>query len=129
MRTAKETTDKTKRQPAEWEKICVNDATDRGLISKVYRQLIHLNIRENNPTSRRPKQTFLQRKHTDDQQAHERHSASLNVREMRIKTTMRYHFTTEQPSLKSLQIINAGEGVERKEPSYTAGRNVNWCSH
>ena len=30
---------------------------------------------------------------------------------------------------KSLQIINAGEGVEKKEPSYIVGGNVNWCSH
>ena len=35
---------------------------------------------------------------------------------------------SEQPSSKNLQIINAGEGVEEKEPSYTAGGNVNWCS-
>ena len=31
-------------------------------------------------------------------------------------------------SLKSLQIINAGEGVEKREPSYTVGGNINWCS-
>ena len=30
---------------------------------------------------------------------------------------------------KSLQIINAGEGVEKREPSSTVGGNVNWCSH
>ena len=35
---------------------------------------------------------------------------------------------SEWPSLKSLQIINAGEGVKKKEPSYTVGGNVNWCS-
>ena len=37
---AKETTNKTKRQPTEWEKIFVNDMTDKGLISKIYTQLI-----------------------------------------------------------------------------------------
>ena len=37
---------------------------------------------------------------------------------------------SEWPLLKiSLQILNAGEGVEKKEPSFTAGGNVNWCSH
>ena len=35
----------------------------------------------------------------------------------------------EWPAPKSLQIINAGEGAEEREPSYTAGRKVNWCSH
>ena len=42
--TAKETIDKTKRQPTEWEKIFANDMTDKGLISKIYKELIQLNI-------------------------------------------------------------------------------------
>ena len=47
---------------------------------------------------------------------------------MQIKTLMRYHLT-EWPSLECLQIINAGQGVEKNEPSYPDGGNVNWCSH
>ena len=38
--TAKETINKTKRQPTEWEKIFANDATDKGFISKIYKQLM-----------------------------------------------------------------------------------------
>ena len=38
--TAKETISKVKRQPSEWEKIIVNEKTDKGLISKIYKQLI-----------------------------------------------------------------------------------------
>ena len=38
--TAKETTNKTKRQPSEWEKIFANESTDKGLISKIYKQLM-----------------------------------------------------------------------------------------
>ena len=45
--TAKETINKTKRQPSEWEKIFANEATDKGLISKIYKQLIQLNIKKN----------------------------------------------------------------------------------
>ena len=41
---AKETTNKMKRQPTEWEKIFANIMTDKGLISKIYKQLIQLNI-------------------------------------------------------------------------------------
>ena len=41
---AKETINKMKRQPTEWEKIFPNDATDKGLISKIYKQFIQLNI-------------------------------------------------------------------------------------
>ena len=48
--TAKETINKTKRQPSEWEKIFANGSTDKGLISKIYKQLMELNIKEtNNP--------------------------------------------------------------------------------
>ena len=47
--TAKETTSKVKRQPSEWEKIIANETTDKGLISKIYKQLIQLNaIKTNN---------------------------------------------------------------------------------
>ena len=50
FRTAKETTSKVKRQPSEWEKIIANETADKGLISKIYKQLIQLNTRKtNNP--------------------------------------------------------------------------------
>ena len=67
--TAKETISKVKRQPSEWEKIIANEAADKELISKIHKQLMQLNTRKtNNPIKKwgkRPKQTFLQRKHTD----------------------------------------------------------------
>ena len=48
--TAKETISKVKTQPSEWEKIIANETTDKGLISKIYKQLIQLNNRKtNNP--------------------------------------------------------------------------------
>ena len=46
--TAKETVSKVKRQPSEWEKIIANETTDKGLISKIYKQLIQLNARKTN---------------------------------------------------------------------------------
>ena len=46
--TAKETINKAKRQPSEWKKIFANEATVKGLISKVYRQLMQLNIKKTN---------------------------------------------------------------------------------
>ena len=48
--TTKETISKVKRQPSEWEKIIANETTDKGLTSKLYKQLIQLNTRKtNNP--------------------------------------------------------------------------------
>ena len=48
--TAKETINKTKRQPPEWEKIFANESLDKGLISKLYKQLMKLDIKKtNNP--------------------------------------------------------------------------------
>ena len=65
----KETVSKVKRQPSEWEKIITNKATDKELISKIYKQLLQLNYRKiNDPIKKmgqRTKQTFHQRRHTD----------------------------------------------------------------
>ena len=47
--TAKETISKVKRQPSDWEKIRANETTDKGLISKIYKQLIQFSTRKTNP--------------------------------------------------------------------------------
>ena len=64
--TTKETINKVKRQPSKWEKIIANEATDKELISKIYKELLQLNSRINDPIKKlaRSKQTFLQRRHT-----------------------------------------------------------------
>ena len=69
--TAKETKTKVKKKKnSEWEKIIINETSDKGLISQMYKQLIQLNSRKvkqpNQKVGKRPKQTSLQRRHTDD---------------------------------------------------------------
>ena len=63
-----ETINKVKRQHTEWEKIIANETTDKRLISKIYKQLIQVNMRNKQPhqkVGKRSKQAFLQRRYTD----------------------------------------------------------------
>ena len=119
---------KVKRQCSEWEKITVNEITDKRLISKTYKQLTKLNARKtNSPIKKWGKDLNRHFSREDIQMANKhmkRYSTSLIIREMQIKTTVRYHLTlVRMATIKCLQKINAGEGVEQRELS--VGGNVN----
>ena len=95
--TAKEAISEVKRQPSEWEKIIAKETTDKRLISKIYKQLIQLNPRKtNNPIKKWEKDLNRHFCREDIQMANKhlkRCSTSLIIRDMQIKTAMRYQLT------------------------------------
>ena len=128
--TAKESISKVKRQPSEWEKIIANETTDKRLISKIYKQLIQLNARKTNNPIKKWEKDLNRHFSKEDIQMSNKHmkrcSIPLIIREMQVKTTMRYYLTRVRMAIiKNLQTINAGEGVEKRERSCTVGGNVN----
>ena len=92
--TAKETINKTKRQPTEWEKIFANDISDKGLVSKIYKALTKLHTRKTNNSVKKWAENMNRHLSKDIQMAN-RHmrgcSMSLLIREIQIKATLRYH--------------------------------------
>ena len=121
--TTKETINKVKRQPSEWERIIANETTDKGLISKIYKQLIQLNTRKtNNPIKMWGKDLNRHfskedirwlntwNKHMKNAQ----YCSLLGKWKSKLQWNISLHLS-EWPSSKSLQTINAGKGVEKRE--------------
>ena len=92
--TTKETISKVKRQPSEWEKIIANEATDKELIWKIYKQLLQLNSRKISGPIKNWATELNRHFSKEDMQMASKHmkrcSTSLFIRETQIKTTMRY---------------------------------------
>ena len=103
-----------KRQPSEWEKIFANEATDKGLISKIYEQLMELNIQKiNNPI----KNGHLSKEDMHMANKHmKRCSPSLISREMQVKSEVSPHTDQNVYHQKNLQKIDAGRMWRKGNP-------------
>ena len=92
----KETINKKKRQQTDWEKIFTNNTFDKRLIFKIYKERIHLNNKKPNNSVKKwtdDPNTYFSQENTQMANRHmKRCSNSLAIREMQIKTTMRYYF-------------------------------------
>ena len=134
--TEKETINRTQRQPSDCAKIIANETRDKGLISKTQKQFMKLNIKITNNSIKKwvedqnryfSKDIQMVNKHIKRcSKKKKRCSTSLLIKEMQIK--LQGVISTHQSewlSSNNLQIINTGEGVDKREPSFTVGGNVN----
>jgi hypothetical protein len=106
---AKDTVNKTKRPPIDLERIFTYLKSDRGLISNIYKELKRMDYRKsNNPIKRwgselnkeiSPEEYRMAEKHL------KKYSTSLIIREMQIKTTLRFHLTP----VRMAKIKNLGD--------------------
>ena len=107
--TAKETINKMKRKPTEWEKIFANDVTGNTLISKIYKQLIQLNNKTNNPIKKWAEDLnryFSKEAIQLDNRHMKRCSTLLIIREMQIKTAMMYHLPLVRTAIIKMSTNN-----------------------
>ena len=112
-----------KGQLTKWEKIPGDSATDKRLISKIYKQLMQFHIKRTNNLIRKwvaDLNRYLSKDMWIVKKAYEKMLSIANYWRMQIKTTKKYHLSVVRMAIiKKSKITNAGEGMEKRKPSYT----------
>ena len=107
---AKENSIKMKREPTVWENVFANDTSDKGLISKICKELTQLHSRKTKSPIKKWAKDLNRHLSNEDIQRAQRYmkgcSASLVIREMQIKTTMRYHFIPVRMAMINKSVNN-----------------------
>ena len=99
--------------------------SDKGLISRIYKELKQIYKKQTNPLKNMNRH-FTKEDIYEDNKHMKKCSSSLLIREIQIKTTLRYHSCQlEWRSFKNLETTDAGEYVEKQEHVYTVGGSVN----
>ena len=105
---AKDTVNRRKLQPTDWENIFTNPTSDRGLISNIYKELKRLDSREPNNHIKKWETELKREFSTEERERAQKHLKTCSVplvsREIHIKTTLRFHLTP----VRMAKIRNSG---------------------
>ena len=134
--SAKETINKTKRQPTDWKKKFANDISDKSLISKIYEELVKLNTKKSWTIHLKMGKGSILNRHLskEDILMANRHMKRCSVSLSTEKYKLKPHWDVTSHLSEWLSSINqqktsVGEDVEKRETLSTVSENEDWCSH